>query len=493
MKKDYTFQKAKFLLHFLIAAWCMALFEGRLHAAEYYVRVDGSDTNNGTTNTSSGAWRTLNRSITAAQAGDTVYIGEGTWEEKITTVRHGTTGKPIVWSGVGSKTLFGGFAAEHDYIHLKNVHIGPVGTWAGSTTFGSSKNMNKTNPVGNYGLMENVLFTRTTGQQSGCGPNRPLYTGPVGIVWRNCRFIGGGGNGGALYVQGVDCVVEGCTFTSSNGGDAVILMGRRNILRNNAWDKWIRPPGSSQHSDCLQSFSSNGETSIDHVIENNIFTDCHNTQWGHIEDQARQGNVGGWTFRNNFVIRVGAPMTIYTRDMQFYNNTFYKTSEQQSMAILYRTSTDRGKAARGRVFNNIFYKGGSNPQSTGHGFYAFVENTGGGPLEDFQADNNLVIGEGAGTTKGGVWAKYGANVNSLNGVDPMFINIGEPTRAEDLRVKPDSPVIGRGRDLSALFTGDFNGASRGGRWDIGAWQSGDSGTGGGQIRLQAPVDFRVNK
>ncbi len=466
---------------------------GNLSAATYFVRTDGNDLNSGTSDTDSGAWRTLAKSVSIAEPGDTVSIGVGTWAEIITTARHGTEGRPIVWSGAGVKTLFGGFAVEHNYIHLKNVHIGPVGTLAGSSTFGSAKNVNKLNPVGNYGLMENVLFTRTTGQQSGCGPNRPLYTGPVGIIWRNCQFIGGGGNGGALYVQGVDCVVEGCTFTSSNGGDAVILMGRRNVLKNNVWDKWIRPAGSTQHSDCLQSFSNNDETSIGHIIENNLFIDCANTQWGHVSDLKQLGKIADWTVRNNVIIRMGAPFTSFVPDMKFYNNTFYASSQQQSMIIILRTSTDRGRAARGRIFNNIFYKGGSNPQSPGHGFYAFVENTGGGPLEDFQADNNLVIGEGAGTTKGGVWARYGANVSSLNGVDPMFIKDGEPSRVEDLRVKPDSPVIGRGRDLSAMFTGDFNGAPRGGRWDIGAWQSGDSGTGGGKIRLRAPADFRVNK
>ena len=53
---------------------------GTAHAADYYVATTGSDTNAGTMTT---PFATLQRGVTAAAAGDTVFIRGGTY--RITT------------------------------------------------------------------------------------------------------------------------------------------------------------------------------------------------------------------------------------------------------------------------------------------------------------------------------------------------------------------------------------------------------------------------
>ena len=56
--------------------------------ATYYVRPDGNDTNTGLAPTSAsgtGAWRTVNRALSVAVGGDTVWIAAGTYRQNVTT------------------------------------------------------------------------------------------------------------------------------------------------------------------------------------------------------------------------------------------------------------------------------------------------------------------------------------------------------------------------------------------------------------------------
>jgi hypothetical protein len=56
--------------------------------ATYYVRPDGLDTNTGLAPTSAagtGAWRTVNKALSVAAGGDTVWISAGTYRENVTT------------------------------------------------------------------------------------------------------------------------------------------------------------------------------------------------------------------------------------------------------------------------------------------------------------------------------------------------------------------------------------------------------------------------
>lgn len=69
-------------------------------AANYYVRKTGNDANAGTS--AGAAFKTVSRAITAAQPGDVIYIGKGTYSESITTARAGTSNAKIRL--VGDKT-----------------------------------------------------------------------------------------------------------------------------------------------------------------------------------------------------------------------------------------------------------------------------------------------------------------------------------------------------------------------------------------------------
>ena len=429
-------------------------------AATYHVAVGGVDTNSGTEEK---PWRTLSKANAEARAGDTIRIGPGTWNEDITISQGGGDGNPISWVGSGKMdTICARFKISKPFVHIREMTI----QWQVDT---NAPNV----------LVENILFTWTGGRQFWIQPTG-AWSGPVGVVARGCEFIGCG-TAGAVSVNGNDCLIEKCFFTTGNGGDAIYLNGRRNIVRGCIFKGWSRPSGSKQHTDLFQSYSNNGEISEDHLIEGNFAIDCSGTQIGNVTDLKQEGKIRGWTWRNNIFIRVSNPLNLYCADFRFENNTFYQTPTGAGACVLVKGSTDRGVAHNCEFYNNIFYKGGANPSSTSQGFWGF--DLKGQTLNGFKGDNNLVLGEGVGVQKGVSWTWFGVNANSLNGVDPLFVNPTNPTKPEDLYLRQGSPAIGAGKNLSDIFTTDFSGRRRMTRWDIGAHQIGGS--------LSAPTGYRA--
>lgn len=84
----------------------------------YYVRTDGSDSNNGLANNSSGAWLTTQHAADTVLVGDTVHVGSGTfagfslgWDAP----QSGAQGHPITFDGGGVATL------NHRNVHTFDV------------------------------------------------------------------------------------------------------------------------------------------------------------------------------------------------------------------------------------------------------------------------------------------------------------------------------------------------------------------------------------
>src|SRR5687767_9610977 len=61
----------------LLVIVCFLALAGRAGATTYYVRTSGNDSKNG--QTPHNAWRTINKAAERARAGDTVYVGGGTY------------------------------------------------------------------------------------------------------------------------------------------------------------------------------------------------------------------------------------------------------------------------------------------------------------------------------------------------------------------------------------------------------------------------------
>lgn len=445
-------------------------------AATYYVRKDGSNTNTGAANTSAGAWLTLAKATSIAVAGDTVNIGAGDWDEALTVTAIGTATNPITFQGTGDTTVIGVTTVKGRYIHLKNYKAGPTTSLVGSFSIGDSTNVNKTAPPygGDYCLAENITHTRISGQQLGVGDNG-FFKGPIGVTIKNSRFTNPLAGNFAINFKAVDSFIVDCYFTSNTGADAITLFGYRNTIRNCKFENWSRPLGSSLHCDLFQAYTNNFEESMDHIIENNFMFNCTpGCQLGIVSDIKLTGKAGGWVFRNNVIVNQAAPFYIQTPNHKFYNNTLVRSPTEQGQQFLLYYTADRGIANNTSFYNNIFYKGGSNPAAAGGGFY---DKTVAGALSssyknqiiNLLSDYNLFYGAAGAAKVSTVLSENNGNINSVNPGNPLFVNEFGINK-EDYRILAGSAAIGRGVALNNLFSTDSAGTARGLTWDIGAFE-----------------------
>jgi Right handed beta helix region len=74
-------------------------------AQTYYVAKTGSDSNSGLS--AQAAWLTIGHAALEAQAGSTVYVGAGTYNESVAFANSGTASAPIVFNGQGVAIIDG--------------------------------------------------------------------------------------------------------------------------------------------------------------------------------------------------------------------------------------------------------------------------------------------------------------------------------------------------------------------------------------------------
>ncbi len=287
----------------------------------------------------------------------------------------------------------------------------------------------------------------------------------------------------ALATQGQGHLIEANYFTGTKGWDAIRAMSSNTTYRGNTFENWSNLIGNTNHTDLIQSFADNGEIALNVIVEGNFAYNCVGAQIGQFTDTqlVPTGNVGFWTWRNNIFINVECSMNIYADNFTFYNNVFYRSGRNTGTVIVFRASTDRGSAHYAKVYNNIFVECGSDPSRTNVGWYGTYVPTGAEPLQGFEADYNLVIGTGAGTTKTGF-----SELHGVNGLDPRFVN----RDGLDFHLTDGSPGIRSGKNLSALFSTDAAGDIRDSSqpWDLGAfvYKSGDP------AQLGTPKNFRMS-
>ena len=96
-KKRIFLQLFAILFFFLLF-----FFPSNVLAATYYVSSTGNDSNPGT---ESQPWRTISKSSSTLQPGDTVLIKQGTYYEMLTPARSGTEGQVITYQNYGNDTV----------------------------------------------------------------------------------------------------------------------------------------------------------------------------------------------------------------------------------------------------------------------------------------------------------------------------------------------------------------------------------------------------
>src|SRR6266850_1966719 len=406
--------------------------------------VDASTGNDSNPGTSSAPWRTIQKAANTVNAGATVNVRAGTYNERVTVSRSGSAGSLMTFQAQGT-VVMNGFSISGSYVRVDGFEIANVAAsganpsaHAGIFTsgdFNEARN-NYIHDMGAWGVYLDTAASNNTIMN-----NRIFRPGHCGI-----------------WVHGTGHMIEGNDISRSQqhppnwtsqpswvDADGIVIEGSGHTFRKNTiHDIYPGNPGQTDpHTDCFQIPS---VTVSNIIIEQNT---CRNLPPGPTgrgtQASMFQGTISNVTIRNNLVRDISrgfnfdgstGPIT----GLNIVNNTFVRLSD---------SGVDFGNSsvANAVVKNNIF-------QSVRSPYVALGGNSSAG------VGNNL---------------SYPASSNfpgDLSATDPRFVNLG----GNDFHLQDTSPAINRGANLSVV-TNDFDGVARpqGPANDIGSFEFSNGG------------------
>ena len=356
---------------------------GGANAATYYVSPGGSDSAAGTS--PGAAWGTFAHAMTVIQAGDTLLLEDGTYNQSLNITVSGTSsayvtvkalndGQAIVSTSYPASPL----AIRHQsYIEVDGINFRNSGQYDSNV----------------YCATDGLGYTDTDGLS--------IYYDDHIILRRDTSNGSSGCNSAVISLcADTNSLVEDCA-ASGQGRVVFDMLGSQNVTVRRSWLNWTGPDtGGGDVPSILQIYDSSnilfennigsnltttstdvfsifghyGSVSGNKVIGNIIYVP-NTTDIGGLRDDAVSGNTStGEFFTNNVVIQADG----YGGDEQganyndgtiFNNNTIVGLGSNTGMGILLRwDSSDISTMAVQNIYNNSFlnlstglYTSGSNP------------------------------------------------------------------------------------------------------------------------------------
>jgi len=289
-------------------------------ATVYYVRTDGDNGNAGTSNSSGGAWRTIDYAADNVSAGDTVRVQAGTFEERVSPVSSGNVSNPITFVADGEVIMCGWDISGKSHIRIIGFVI--------DTDSGAC--IKRAGCIQLSGTNNFLEFWHNTMRDAG---SNGIRLGRDDVI-NNCLVIGnvlhnfGVGNGGGvgLNIYGNDNLVAHNELYNCHP-DGISIKGSRNRFLNNYTHDFSEVSGG--HSDVFQS----GSSSLG--LSNNIIEATFQVGTGIGGDEHAfqisnsQGNVYGYgimtenIFRRNIWHNLGSGFGINQASSGDITNTRY--------------------------------------------------------------------------------------------------------------------------------------------------------------------------
>ena len=452
---------ARFLGRTFAALALLGLGAGPVSAAFFYVGPMGDDGNPGTVQL---PWRTISKANTALRPGDTVFIMDGEYRERIEPARSGTANGPITYSAYLNDTPVitappGRIAivlVDRDYIRIDGLTVTGLAPFRESNIDQWALLQGADNNI-----IENSNFRLARGFQGvlliDSDFNRILNNRMDQVGSRES------GNGDVVSIQCSDQnLFEGNTVTRG-GHDLLSLYGDRNVIRqnvlNNRWGERLGYRAVSIAANrrfCPDALGFN-------LFEDNIITNSLVT-FDLRESVATQVSGTGQIVRQNIFTNnlstaiasaVRPPVITEVVRNRIFNNTLYESGSLWRV----RDFGNVGPANNNRFQNNAVVVAGNDEE-------LFI---------DFQApsrtplENNFFIANSFARTSGTerfvitgigtvtlefLQANFGRFFRNNIEAFPEFVsvNLEDP---EAFRLQPGSPLINRGAALTSTRTAGF--------------------------------------
>lgn len=425
----------------------------------YYVRTDGSNSNDGLTNSTGGAFLTIDFAMDNAEPGDVIRVQAGTYQESVSPAVSGTAGAPITLIADGAVTLCQlALADGKNYLRFIGLTI--------DTDAGSCVKANRAVSIANDGTTTGVEFWHNTirdattgGISTGSAATRSHNYIVIGNTFTNigCCLGEGDGNssGAAIAIRGNHNIFAYNTVTMSDP-DIFILFGNYQRFLNNYLHMHVTDSG---HGDVWQGNSSAIGTAYNifegnFILGNGVIEPQGSGAGEHgalFQDQSADGSAacasgpcGDNTenlFRRNVHHR-SAGSGISSDSVQsggvvntrIVNDTFVDMQRVGTSApnhSLFRNSPNNGYA-----FNTLNDAGWSAGLTTNLSVFAIDS---GGAMTAM--DYNLAHEEGETLSFAAPWT---SQANPQNNVDPVFADRDN----DDFSLQVTSGAIGTGGPLT---------------------------------------------
>ncbi len=428
-------------------------------AATYFVRTNGNNSHNGLTNSSAGAWLTIDHAADSVSPGDVIRVQEGLYQERVTPGVNGSSvTNTITLIADGSVTVCGFEFNNSAYIRVIGFTIDSD---AGSCSIQSGCVLMGGNSNDHLEFWNNTFRdARYNGIRMGVNDisNNSLIVGNTFL-----NFGIGNGSGVAVGTRGESNIIAYNEIDNSHP-DAFYMFGSNNRWLNNYTHDLSEASGG--HSDVFQTGSSN-EGWSGNLFEGHFqvgmgsLGDEHTAQISHAQAAIYcSGSCGDMTenvFRRNVWHNVSqgtiginqtsdGPVT-HTR---YYHNTTAEACEN-APATRYGLSWFGPGTSNSYVHNNIEYESWGNSATSNLEVY-YV--TGGLTL-----NYNLAFDPNGGVSFASPWTTQS---NAQSNANPSFVDYDN----DDFHIRSSSAAIGQGGPLTTTVgagTGTtFNVATRGG-------------------------------
>ncbi len=432
-----------------------------------YVATNGNDSNSGT---SSAPWRTIAKAASTAQAGTTVIVRSGTYNESLRPAYSGQAGKLIIFKSEtprgavldGQQSRSSGVDLQgRQYVRVDGFEI---------RNFNSNgvylQGRSETSVVG-VEIANNYIHHN--GNTSSWGSSG------IGIQAQNARntLIDGNEiyhNGDTAVAIGGEWRAENVTIRGNNihynGRDGIKGGGHNIIIEYNFMHNQCH---TTTHQDATEIWQCDGL-----IVRYNVIGDFTQLVYGGMGaggQYLKNIQVYGNVFYNHyywnrhrgscpavwFDARKG-PSGAPFEKIYIHSNTFLFLGEDISPIMLYGSSSTSNRDVR--IYNNIFYRC-RGLSRTGNAYSV------GSEMQPLYSDYNCFYG----------MTPAGGNANSIH-ADPRLVNYSVGALTFDARLRSDSPCIDAGPSnlgslvpLPSNFT-DADGKARplGGGYDMGAYE-----------------------